>query len=144
MICVCLLANVRHSSIVCLNNTCRIVDMRCLNTKIGGIDVSETDEPQGFEHTHNILNINQSSPGVVTRITNKLKSTLKQLIIIAHGNKRIDYRQSYNFYTTHYDNGEIKTINCDYTYAMPIAILIRHMMSFDNAHFFAQLRHPVL
>lgn len=66
--------------------------MRCLNTKIGGIDVSETDEPQGFEHTYNILNINQSSPGVVTRITNKLKSTLKQLIIIAHGNKRIDCR----------------------------------------------------
>ncbi|MEZ2093625.1 hypothetical protein QUC73_21030, partial [Staphylococcus aureus] len=25
-----------------------------------------------------------------------------------------------------------------------IAILIRHTMSFDNAHFFAQLRHPVL
>ena len=48
MICTCLLANVRHSSIVCLNNTCRIVDMRCLNTKIGGIDVSETDEPQGL------------------------------------------------------------------------------------------------
>ncbi len=42
--------------------------MRCLNTKIGGIDVSETDEPQGFERTHNILNINQSSLGVVTYI----------------------------------------------------------------------------
>ena len=85
MICACLLANVRHSSIVYLNNTCCIVDMRCLNTKIGGIDVSETDEPQGFERTHNILNINQSSLGVVTYITNKLKSTLKQHIIIARG-----------------------------------------------------------
>lgn len=118
--------------------------MRCLNTKIGGIDVSETDEPQGFEHTYNILNINQSSPDVVTVITSKLKSTLKQLIIIARGKTRIDYRLSYNFYTTYYDNVDIKKINCDYTYAMPIAILIRHMMSFDNAHFFAQLRHPVL
>lgn len=66
--------------------------MRCLNTKIGGIDVSETDEPQGFERTHNILNINQSSLGVVTYITNKLKSTLKQHIIIARGKKRIDCR----------------------------------------------------
>ncbi|WP_078092727.1 hypothetical protein [Staphylococcus aureus] len=140
MICACLLANVRHSSIVCLNNICCIVDMRCLNTKIGGIDVSETDEPQGFERTHNILNINQSSLGVVTYITNKLKSTLKQHIIIARGKKRIDYRLSYNFYTTYYDNVEIKKID----YAMPIAILIRHTMSFDNAHFFAQLRHPVL
>ncbi|PTK00903.1 hypothetical protein BUZ90_16975, partial [Mammaliicoccus sciuri] len=65
MICACLLANVRHSSTVCLNNTCRIVDMRCLNTKIGGIDVSETDEPQGFEHTHNILNINQNSKSLM-------------------------------------------------------------------------------
>ncbi|HDD7402576.1 TPA: hypothetical protein PBK75_000016 [Staphylococcus aureus] len=146
MICACLLANVRHSSIVCLNNICCIVDMRCLNTKIGGIDVSETDEPQGFERTHNILNINQSSLGVVTYITNKLKSTLKQHIIIARGKKRIDYRLSYNFYTTYYDNVEIKKIDCEYTYAiaMPIAILIRHTMSFDNAHFFAQLRHPVL
>lgn len=106
MICACLLANVRHSSIVCLNNICCIVDMRCLNTKIGGIDVSETDEPQGFERTHNILNINQSSLGVVTYITNKLKSTLKQHIIIARGKKRIDYRLSYNFYTTYYDNVE--------------------------------------
>ncbi|HGT0627311.1 TPA: hypothetical protein ACMVS5_002990, partial [Staphylococcus aureus] len=35
-------------------------------------------------------------------------------------------------------------IDCEYTYAMAIAILIRHTMSFDNAHFFAQLRHPVL
>ncbi|MDT3895816.1 hypothetical protein RPM52_00620, partial [Staphylococcus aureus] len=51
---------------------------------------------------------------------------------------------SYNFYTTYYDNVEIKKIDCEYTYAMPIAILIRHTMSFDNAHFFAQLRHPVL
>ncbi|HAR4478767.1 TPA: hypothetical protein I1P32_001486 [Staphylococcus aureus] len=144
MICAFLLANVRHSSIVCLNNICCIVDMRCLNTKIGGIDVSETDEPQGFERTHNILNINQSSLGVVTYITNKLKSTLKQHIIIARGKKRIDYRLSYNFYTTYYDNVEIKKIDCEYTYAMPIAILIRHTMSFDNAHFFAQLRHPVL
>ncbi|MEK1663008.1 hypothetical protein WMH15_04960 [Staphylococcus aureus] len=155
MICACLLANVRHSSIVCLNNTCRIVDMRCLNTKIGGIDVSETDEPQGFEHTHNILNINQNSQSLMTFITSKLKSKmtfitsklkskLKQHIIIARGKKRIDYRLSYNFYTTHYDNVEIKKIDCEYTYAMPIAILIRHMMSFDNAHFFAQLRHPVL
>lgn len=48
------------------------------------------------------------------------------------------------FYTTYYDNVEIKKIDCEYTYAMPIAILIRHTMSFDNAHFFAQLRHPVL
>ncbi|EXP67353.1 hypothetical protein V821_01641 [Staphylococcus aureus T55959] len=102
--------------------------------------MSETDEPQGFERTHNILNINQSSLGVVTYITNKLKSTLKQHIIIARGKKRIDYRLSYNFYTTYYDNVEIKKID----YAMPIAILIRHTMSFDNAHFFAQLRHPVL
>ncbi|EMX8723324.1 TPA: hypothetical protein O9L84_000694 [Staphylococcus aureus] len=144
MICACLLANVRHSSIVCLNNTCRIVDMRCLNTKIGGIDVSETDEPQGFEHTHNILNINQNSKSLMTFITSKLKSKLKQHIIIARGKKRIDYRLSYNFYTTYYDNVEIKKIDCEYTYAMPIAILIRHTMSFDNARFFAQLRHPVL
>ena len=97
MICTCLLANVRHSSIVCLNNTCRIVDMRCLNTKIGGIDVSETDEPQGFEHTHNILNINQNSQSLMTFIISKLKSKLKHHIIIARGNKRIDYRLSYNF-----------------------------------------------
>ncbi|HDA0525761.1 TPA: hypothetical protein O4S83_000441 [Staphylococcus aureus] len=144
MICTCLLANVRHSSIVCLNNTCRIVDMRCLNTKIGGIDVSETDEPQGFEHTHNILNINQNSQSLMTFIISKLKSKLKHHIIIARGNKRIDYRLSYNFYTTYYDNVEIKKIDCEYTYAMAIAILIRHTMSFDNAHFFAQLRHPVL
>ena len=95
MICTCLLANVRHSSIVCLNNTCRIVDMRCLNTKIGGIDVSETDEPQGFEHTHNILNINQNSQSLMTFIISKLKSKLKHHIIIARGNKRIDYRLSY-------------------------------------------------
>ncbi len=117
--------------------------MRCLNTKIGGIDVSETDEPQGFERTHNILNINQSSLGVVTYITNKLV-----YVEATHNNccgkKRIDYRLSYNFYTTYYDNVEIKKIDCEYTYAMPIAILIRHTMSFDNAHFFAQLRHPVL
>jgi hypothetical protein len=33
---------------------------------------------------------------------------------------------------TYYDNVEIKKIDCEYTYAMPIAILIRHMMSFDN------------
>ncbi len=79
----------------------------------------------------------------MTYITNKLKSTLKQHIIIARGKKRIDYRLSYNFYTTYYDNVEIKKIDCEYTYAMPIAILIRHTMSFDNAHFFAQLRHPV-
>lgn len=144
MICPCLLANVRHSSIVCLNNTCRIVDTRCLNTKIGGIGVSETDEPQGFEHTHNRLNINQNSQSLMTFITSKLKSKLKQHIIITRGNKRIDYRLSYNFYTTYYDNVEIKKIDCEYTYAMAIAILIRHTMSFDNAHFFAQLRHPVL
>lgn len=113
MICPCLLANVRHSSIVCLNNTCRIVDTRCLNTKIGGIGVSETDEPQGFEHTHNRLNINQNSQSLMTFITSKLKSKLKQHIIIARGNKRIDYRLSYNFYTTYYDNVEIKksTVN---------------------------------
>ncbi|MDN8926695.1 hypothetical protein Q0O74_13990, partial [Staphylococcus aureus] len=66
MICACLLANVRQSSIVCLNNICCIVDMRCLNTKIVGIDVSETDEPQGFERTHNILNINPRSLGEET------------------------------------------------------------------------------
>lgn len=59
--------------------------MRCLNTKIGGIDVSETDEPQGFEHTHNILNINQNSKSLMTFITSKLKSKLKQRIIIARG-----------------------------------------------------------
>ncbi|MEO4297287.1 hypothetical protein AB2R74_07330 [Staphylococcus aureus] len=144
MICACLLANVQHSSIVCLNNTCCIVDMRCLNTKIGGIDMSETDEPQGFERTHNIFNINQNRQRLMTFIISKLKSTLKQHIIIARGKKRIDYRLSYNFYTTYYDNVEIKKIDCEYTYAMPIAILIRHTMSFDNAHFFAQLRHPVL
>lgn len=92
MICACLLANVRHSSIVCLNNRCRIVDMRCLNTKIGGIDVSETDESQGFEHTHNILNINQNSQSLMTFITSKLKSKLQQHIIIARGKKRIDCR----------------------------------------------------
>lgn len=119
MIYACLLANVRHSSIVCLNNTCRIVDMRCLNTKIGGIDMSETDEPQGFEHTHNILNINQNSQSLMTFITSKLKSKLKQHIIIARGKKRIDYRLSYNFYTTYYDNVDIKKIDCEYTYAMP-------------------------
>lgn len=85
--------------------------------------MSETDEPQGFEHTHNILNINQNSQSLMTFIISKLKSKLKQHIIIARGNKRID---------------------CEYTYAMAIAILIRHTMSFDNAHFFAQLRHPVL
>ncbi|HCU7265542.1 TPA: hypothetical protein PU604_000690 [Staphylococcus aureus] len=144
MICACLLANVQHSSIVCLNNTCCIVDMRCLNTKIGGIDMSETDEPQGFERTHNIFNINQNRQSLMTFIISKLKSTLKQHIIIARGKKRIDYRLSYNFYTMYYDNVEIKKIDCEYTYAMPIAILIRHTMSFDNAHFFAQLRHPVL
>ncbi|SCU07015.1 Uncharacterised protein [Staphylococcus aureus] len=106
--------------------------------------MSERDEPQGFEHTHNILNINQNSKSLMTFITSKLKSKLKQRIIIARGKKRIDYRLSYNFYTTYYDNVEIKKIDCEYTYAMPIAILIRHMMSFDNTHFFAQLRHPVL
>lgn len=144
MICACLLANVQHSSIVCLNNTCCIVNIRCLNTKIGEIDVSETDEPQGFERTHNILNINQNRQSLMTFIISKLKSTLKQRIINARGKKRIDYRLSYNFYITYYDTVEIKKIDCEYTYAMPIAILIRHTMSFDNAHFFAQLRHPVL
>lgn len=59
--------------------------MRCLNTKIGGIDVSETDEPQGFERTHNILNINQNRQSLMTFIISKLKSTLKQHIIIARG-----------------------------------------------------------
>ncbi|UVI84781.1 hypothetical protein NW965_12520 [Staphylococcus aureus] len=144
MISACLLANVQHSSIVCLNNTCCIVDIRCLNTKIGGIDVSEIDEPQGFERTHNILNINQNRQSLMTFIISKLKSTSKQRIINARGKKRIDYRLSYNFYITYYDTVEIKKIDCEYTYAMPIAILIRHTMSFDNAHFFAQLRHPVL
>ena len=78
--------------------------MRCLNTKIGGIDVSETDEPQGFERTHNIFNINQNRQSLMTFIISKLKSTLKQHIIIARGKKRIDYRLSYNFYTTYYYN----------------------------------------
>ncbi len=39
--------------------------MRCLNTKIGGIDVSETDEPRRGLNDYNILNINQSSLGVL-------------------------------------------------------------------------------
>ncbi len=82
MICACLLANVRHSSIVCLNNTCRIVDMRCLNTKIGGIDVSETDEPQGFEHTHNILNINQNSQSVNVNIKMYINDCIRMYKIV--------------------------------------------------------------
>ncbi|MDN8910341.1 hypothetical protein Q0O53_13890, partial [Staphylococcus aureus] len=80
---------------------------------IGVIYFRETDEPQVFERTHNILNINQSSLCVVTYITNKLKSKLKQHIIISLGKKRIDYRLSYNIYTTYYDNVEIKKIDCE-------------------------------
>ncbi|NKO31595.1 hypothetical protein GKR19_04025, partial [Staphylococcus aureus] len=52
----------------------------------------------------------------------------KQHIIIARGKKRIDYRLSYNFYTTHYDNVEIKKIDCEYTYAI-LAILYCPMIS---------------
>ena len=35
--------------------------------------MSETDEPQGFEHTHNRLNINQNSQSLMTFITSKIE-----------------------------------------------------------------------